>query len=114
MPTQYMEVKTEKTGRGLTTFEWSGAHDVCDSCFEDRVAFELCDFTFTKATELSFRSDYVFKGDVGTYYFGCTIYGHSCGAGMKMQFDITDGTTTKGLSICTMFTYTQSCRSFHT
>ena len=86
-----MEVKTEKTGRGLATFEWSGAHDVWQ--FEDRVAFELCDFT--KATELSFRSGYVFKGDVGTYYFGCSIYGH-CGAGMKLQLDITDGTVTTG------------------
>ena len=85
MPTRYMELKTEKSGRGLASFEWSGDHDLWQ--FKDRMAFESCDFS--RATVLSSISGYVFKGDVGTYYFGCSVYGH-CSAGQKLMLDITD------------------------
>ena len=85
MPEQVAKVKATQTGKGAVMFEWNGGHNVWQ--FKDRIAFELCDFT--RATELSSASGYVFKGDVGTYYFGCSVYGH-CSAGQKLMLDITD------------------------
>ena len=91
MPEQLVEVRATQARKGAAMFEWSGAHDLWQ--FWDRIAFEMCDFT--RATELSFRSGYVFKGGVDTYYFGCSIYGH-CSAGQKLELDIVDGTGNTG------------------
>ena len=91
MSTQLVEVRASQSGYASVTFEWIGYHNVWQ--FKDKAAFDSCDFD--KAKEMAFRSGYVFLSSRGTYYFGCSVYGH-CSAGQKLQLVIEDNTEKTG------------------
>ena len=87
------EVNADQSGQGSVTFKWIGSHNVWQ--FDDKQAFESCDFN--KAKQLTTRSGYLFSANVGTYYFGCSVYGH-CAINQKLQLIIKGEGAFKGLA----------------
>ena len=83
--------KIEMTEHGSALFVWTGTHSLWQ--FEGKDAFDFCDFN--RAKELSSDSGYVFKSHAGTYYFGCSVYGH-CEYGQKIEILVTDDTEKMG------------------
>merc|ERR1719353_634607 len=82
-------MKLDGKNPAAVLFKWNGDHDVY--MFPNKAAFDKCDFMY--ANNLGSKSPSIFStSKAGTYYFGCTVYGH-CENGQKLMLQVTAAPT---------------------
>merc|ERR1719353_539548 len=86
---QKVVMKLDGKNPAAVLFKWNGYHDVY--MFPNKAAFDKCDFMY--ANNLGSKSPSIFStSKAGTYYSGCTVYGH-CENGQKLMLQVTAAPT---------------------